>query len=159
MRKRRGNTITERCMGNIPVGVKYDVVGIEYNGKYGGMVYTTCENCGRAITNIYIIQSENDPKKTYQVGSECVKPLVGESPYLDEYKRLLASKIRFIKMMNTKAKSITPHNYKDSKDKDFRVYGFVTKEWDVRGLGKGDYNAMKMYIDMLDIPITDCGND
>jgi len=158
MRRGGGNTLTERYMGNMPVGVKYEIVGTDYRGKYGGMIYTTCDNCGRVITNVYFLKAENSDK-IYSVGSECVKPLVGESYNLSEHKRLLSRKISFIKMMNTKVKSITLHNYGNREGKYFRVYGFVTNKWDVNALGTGDYEYMKKYIDMLNIPITDCSDN
>jgi len=99
-----GKTLTEKYQGNIPLDTKYHVHDIAIKDKDDTFGFSTCENCGHIISNIFIIKGENE--KTYGVGSECVIPLTNNGLELQEWKRLLARKKKFIKYIATEAKTV-----------------------------------------------------
>jgi len=86
-------TLTEQYRGQIPVGVKYDLKDVIYGKGIESFDYESCQNCGNAISNIFII--ENEAKEKYRVGSECVKALCEKSLTLSEDMRKMQRRLRF----------------------------------------------------------------
>jgi hypothetical protein len=93
-------------IGNLPLDKKYKIVDFYVNE------YSQCENCGKVIKNIFVIQDEDG--KQFEVGSECVKRFESLKPsYELEYKRRMSRLISFIKWIKTECKSIVFCKYTD----------------------------------------------
>ena len=148
-------TLTEQYRGNVPLGIKYKLVDVTYRHKDDEFAFSSCDNCGHLISNVYTIQSEDGKK--YDVGSECVEAILGHSLELIEAKRLMSLKRRFLKKLLTETKSVTLHDCTNG-GKSFRFYKLVTDKWNVNAIGYGNYERYKVYIDRLNVPVTDCGD-
>lgn len=145
-------SITERLQGRVPVGVNYKIIDVTYKHKDDVFAFSTCDNCGHIISNIYTIAAEDGKK--YDVGSECVVPLTNNALELSEAKRLMAAKKRFLKKLLTETKCITLHKYDGVKV--FRFYKFIVNGWNVNAIGMGRYETYRAYIDRLNVPVINC---
>ena len=137
-------TLTEKYMGNVPVGISYKLIDISYSSRDLGS-FTTCDNCGLVISNQYFIESEDGKK--YVVGSECVNAIINNSLELSEAKRKLARRARFYKMLKSQAKCIV-------KNEDtFWAYKSQVDKWNSFFIGRGMWSSWQKEIEFLKLPI------
>lgn len=106
-------------IGNLPLDKKYELVDFCNLGDD----FTTCDNCGHIIKNVFTIK--NDIKE-YVVGSECVENFKSLNPCaILELKRKVAKEKKFVNFMNKKCKTIII----DSSGKGCWIYEKEITKW------------------------------
>ena len=62
----------KRIIGRLPVNVRYTVIDTAYKAK-DAIDFSVCDNCGKIISNIAII--ENEQNQRYSVGLDCASTM------------------------------------------------------------------------------------
>lgn len=95
----------KKIIGKLPVNVKYNVVNIDYKPK-DAIDYTICDNCGKIISNIAIMEDED--KKRFSVGLDCASTMQlyqnNEIFNLIQAKKELARRAKFVRWFNKEYK-------------------------------------------------------
>src|SRR5574343_1324680 len=133
--------------GCLPVNKEYRIISEEYNPVECG---TTCQNCGRIISNIATI---TDGKNNYLVGLDCAESLqgcgIGESWAAMESKKKVARMARFVKWFKKYCKT---YAYWDSKKDCILFYDFEVSKWDSRYTYKYSIEDFKNKYPYLELP-------
>lgn len=128
---------TQRFIGKLPVNCKYNVINISYKAK-DAVDYCICDNCGKIISNIAVI--ENEKKQIFCVGLDCATTMSlyqNDSVFdLIQAKKELARRAKFVKWYKTQCKSII-------EDGGYYFYETETKEW----RSNWKYRMKKEYFD------------
>jgi len=101
----------KKLIGRLPVNCKYNVIDTSYKAK-DAFDFCTCDNCGKIISNIAVI--ENEQKQRFNVGLDCAMTM---SLYQNdavfniiEAKKELARRAKFTKWYLTKCQSVVDDN-------------------------------------------------
>jgi len=136
LKDNKGN-IFNGVTGNLSLDKKYTIV------DYYIIEYRACQNCGRIIKNIFVI---NDGEKNYEVGSECVKRFTDLIPsYELEWKRKMNRLLNFIKFVKTKTKTIIIDEFQDSTSVMF--YKCLVDDWSPYYVYRCDIDYYKKQIE------------
>lgn len=112
--------------GNLRIDQGYTLKDTEYHGKFSDCASgETCQNCGLFITNVAIVEGNND-KKTYRIGMDCASTLTTLDPSeLKQAKKMLLREVKFRKFLATECKTIV----KGKDDNATWAYKKELNEW------------------------------
>src|SRR3990167_3450645 len=114
----------KRIIGRLPVNVRYTVIDTAYKAK-DAIDFSVCDNCGKIISNIAII--ENEQNQRYSVGLDCASTMQlyrnDQVFNVIEAKKLLARRARFVKWYRNEYKSHVIEN------NGIWLYDHVVSEW------------------------------
>ncbi len=134
--------------GSLPVNRDYKITDIDYQPMECA---TTCQNCGRIISNIATI--ENDKGSQFVVGLDCAESLkgcgTGESWEIMECKKKLARRARFVRWYKKECKLAA---FWDSKKDCILFYDFAPSKWDSRYKYRMNANSFAKEYAFLETP-------
>lgn len=139
--------------GKLSITDKYEIKDIYIAGT-GDFDFRICENCGKIIKNIALV--ENQHGKVFEIGLDCAEVLSNLSNnysitdlQIKQAKKILARRRRFLKELKEAGSLII-----NLTDDVFFFYKGVVSEWQVYYRGAGKYSFYKKLIDSLNIPKT-----
>lgn len=132
--------------GKLRIDQKYKLVTVQYKPKGDDFFdISFCENCGKMICNIAIVQDENEKK--YQIGIDCAATLTSIEPSkIKQAQKELRNKAKMFKFLKLECKYILVN-----QNNMFWAYKNKVEKWQHYWIWRGKFELIKEYVKHLGI--------
>lgn len=112
--------------GNLRIDQSYKYISCEYRDRReDGLGAELCQNCGKLITNIAVVQGVVD-EKIYRIGLDCAATLTGITPdEIAQAKKNMRNEAKLIKWIKTDCKM----GILDETGEYVSLYNYEPRKW------------------------------